>query len=238
VSGERPEVRGALSSLGVEALDSPALDSGLARATLRDIAIANRWFGGVAAVRYGVRRLVDAGPQELVIADVGAGAGDVLAALARDLRRDGHRVRGIALDFHAEAARMAREARHLSARADAFHLPLASGSVDIALASQLLHHYDPASAATLFAELERIARVGVVIADLRRTTVAAWGIWVAATLLRFHPISRADGVLSVRRGFTAAELEALCRRAGHPAVVRRRPGFRLVAYWRAERVHH
>jgi ubiquinone/menaquinone biosynthesis C-methylase UbiE len=177
-------------------------------------------------------------PREVVIADVGAGAGDVLEALAGNLRRDGHRVRGIALDFHAEAARMAREARLLSVRADAFHLPLASGSVDIVVASQLLHHYDPASAATLFTELERVARVGVVIADLRRTRAAAWGISAAALLLRFHPISRADGVLSVRRGFTVAELETLCRHAGYPAVVRRRPGFRLVAYWRVDRVHH
>jgi ubiquinone/menaquinone biosynthesis C-methylase UbiE len=238
VSPGDPATRGEVSSLGTEALDSPALDPTIARATLRDIALANRMFGGMAAVRFGVGRLLDAVPRELVIADVGAGAGDVLDVLTRDLRRSGCRVRVVALDFHAEAARMAREVGQLSAQADAFHLPLASGSVDIVVASQLLHHYTTASAAALLTELERIARLGVVIADLRRTRLAAWGISAAALVLRFHPISRADGVLSVRRGFTTAELEALCRHAGYPAVVRRRPGFRLVAYWRVERVHH
>jgi 2-polyprenyl-3-methyl-5-hydroxy-6-metoxy-1,4-benzoquinol methylase len=229
---------GELSPLGAEALDSPTLDPELARATLRDIAIANRLFGGVAAVRFGIRRLVDPVPRDLVIADVGAGAGDVLDLVTRSLRRSGCRVRGIALDFHAEATRMAREGGQLAARADAFRLPLASRSVDIVVASQLLHHYARAAAGPLLAELARIARLGVVIADLRRTTAAAWGIALAARLLRFHPISRADGVLSVQRGFTAAELAVLCHAAGHPAHVHRRPGFRLVAYWRVDHVHH
>jgi SAM-dependent methyltransferase len=232
------DTRGALSPLGAEALDSPSLDPDLARATLRDIALANRLFGGTAAVRFGIRCLLDTVPSELVIADVGAGAGDVLHTIARDLQRSGCRVRGVALDFHAEAARMARDTGHLAAQADAFHVPLASGSADIVVASQLVHHYARAAVAPLLAELHRVARLGVVIADLRRTPVAAWGIGVAARLLGFHPISRADGILSVRRGFTAPELAALCREAGFPVTVHRRPGFRLVAHWRVDHVHH
>jgi len=231
-----PPYRAECSPIGEEALDSPDLDHRVARATLRDIALANRLFGGVAAVRYGVRQLLtadDAGRQ-LTIADVGAGAADVLDAVSRELRRGGHRVRTVALDFHREAARMAQEAGQAAVQADAFHLPLAGGSVDIVIASQLLHHYAPAMAPPLLAELHRVARVGVVVADLRRTRVAAWGIWIAAVLLRFHSVSRADGVLSVRRGFTAAELEAACRHAGYTATVQRRLGFRLVACWRTD----
>ena len=226
---------GHLSPIGREALDSSGLNPDVARATLRDIAVANRLFGGVAAVWYGVDRLLAGSPRrDLVVADVGAGAGDILRAASTLLRRRGYRVQAVALDFHLEAARMARHAGHGAVRADAFHLPLAERSVDIVIASQLLHHYGRDSAAVLLGELRRVARVGVVVADLRRTWVAAWGIWMAATLLRFHPVSRADGMLSVRRGYTAAEFIALCRLAGQPAVVSRRPGFRLVACWKAD----
>jgi SAM-dependent methyltransferase len=216
-------------------LDSSALDPAVARATLRDIALANRLFGGIAAVRFGVGRvLAGIARRDLVLADVGAGGADILHAVSRSLRCRGYRVQTVALDFHMEAARMAQDAGQGAIRADAFQLPLAGRSVDIVIASQLLHHYGRDSAAVLLAELQRVARVGVVVADLRRTRVAGWGIWIAATVLGFHSVSRTDGVLSVRRGFTTAELAALCQRAGQPATVRRRPGFRLVAYWRAD----
>src|SRR3712207_2435558 len=51
--------------------------------------------------------------------------------------------------------------------------------------------------------------------------------------MRFHPVSRHDGVVSILRGFTAGELAALVREAvGVTPVVRRRLGWRLAASWR------
>jgi hypothetical protein len=47
-----------------------------------------------------------------------------------------------------------------------------------------------------------------------------------------HPATEADGVISLRRGFTGDELGDLLQRAGIEARVCRRPGFRLVAWWR------
>jgi len=45
-----------LSPLGAELLDDPAADPAAVAASLRDIARANRWFGGVAAMRRGLAR--------------------------------------------------------------------------------------------------------------------------------------------------------------------------------------
>jgi ubiquinone/menaquinone biosynthesis C-methylase UbiE len=115
---------------------------------------------------------------------------------------------------------------------DGGQLPLADRSVDIVLASQLLHHLERRSAATLLRELNRVARLGVIVADLRRHPVAALGIWLASYPLRLHPVTRQDGVTSVRRGFTRPELEQLLREAGLAGAVFRRPGYRLVAVWR------
>jgi hypothetical protein len=44
-------------------------------------------------------------------------------------------------------------------------------------------------------------------------------------------VTMADGMTSIRRGFTAAELTALLARAGIAEQVTRRPGWRLVATW-------
>jgi hypothetical protein len=43
-----------LSPIGVELLDDPTADPALVAASLRDIARANRWFGGAAAMRRGL----------------------------------------------------------------------------------------------------------------------------------------------------------------------------------------
>src|SRR5262249_55904312 len=43
------------SPIGAELLDDPSADPATVAASLRDIARANRWFGGAAAVRRGLR---------------------------------------------------------------------------------------------------------------------------------------------------------------------------------------
>ncbi|MEJ7812861.1 MAG: hypothetical protein WKG32_20775, partial [Gemmatimonadaceae bacterium] len=84
-------------------------------------------------------------------------------------------------------------------------------------------------------ELNRVARRLVIVSDLRRSWVAAGGIWLASWALRFHPVSRHDGVVSVLRGFTPAELAELVLAAtGRSARVRERLGYRLSAAWEPE----
>jgi hypothetical protein len=195
---------------GVEALDTPHLDPEITRATLSDIARANALFGGRSAVAWGVDGLLHGtGAQVLTLLDVGAGMGDVAGWLERHGLGRGTELRAFALDRHLEAAR-----------------------VDIVVASQLLHHFGSAAAVRLARELTRVARVGVVVGDLRRSRIAAAGIWLAAVALRFHRVSRQDGVTSVRRGYSERELTELLRHAGVAATVTARPGYRLVATWR------
>lgn len=218
---------------GTEALDTPHLAPEITRATLADVARANALFGGRSAVAWGVDRLVQGtATQALTLIDVGAGMGDVASWLTRRRQRGAESLRPVALDRHREAARLCRERGLPSVQGDAFRLPLANRSIDIVVASQLLHHFNRAAAVHLVRELTRVARIGVVVGDLRRSRVAAAGIWLAAVALRFHAVSRRDGVVSVRRGYTKQELGELLREAGAAATVTARPGFRLVATWR------
>lgn len=227
------------SPLGTETLDDAACPAPIARATLRDIATANALFGGRAAAAYGVAQLLTPSPdgRPRTLLDVGAGSGDIAHALVRRAARAGISLVAVALDTHREAIALARRAavRPVLGRAEA--LPLGDGAVDIVLASQFLHHFDRPSAIALLREFGRVARLGVVICEPRRSPLAMAGIWAAAHALRFHQVTRVDGVLSVRRSFTAAELAALLAAAGVHGTVRRRPGFRLVAWWRRVRAH-
>jgi SAM-dependent methyltransferase len=227
------------SPVGSEALDDPRCPDGLARATLGDIARVNRLFGGRAAARFGFDLLL-AGrtpPPRLSLLDVGAGAGDLAAALARRAAARGVRLVPVALDAHRVAAGLCAGAGLLPVVADAASPPLAERSVDIVLASQFLHHFSRDAAARLAGVFSGLARLGVIVTEPRRTPLAAAGIWAASFALRLHPVTRRDGVVSVRRSFTAPELRRVLAAAGMAVRVHRRPGFRLVAAWRTDDAH-
>ena len=231
--------RQVLSPIGSEALDSPGLDPQVTRATLSDIARSNLLFGGRSAVVYGVSRVTEGNRPDraLTLLDVGAGLGDVAHYLERGWRGRRNGLRAVALDWHPEAVRLCGERDLLAVQGDAMRLPLADRSVDVAVASQLLHHFNRPAAIEVVRELDRVARLGVVIADIRRSRLAAWGIWIAAHALRYHRVTRHDGVLSVRRGYKRHELSELLSDAGVNARVARRPGFRLVATWSVDGAH-
>jgi hypothetical protein len=76
-----------------------------------------------------------------------------------------------------------------------------------------------------------VARIAVILADLRRAPLAAAAWRVATPWLGFDPDTVRDGETSLRRGFSAADLGAILAAAGIRAPVHRRPGARLVAVW-------
>ena len=141
----------------------------------------------------------------------------------------------IGLEVIPAAARLARDNGLDVVVGDGDALPFAPQSVDIVIASQVLHHVPRAVAVRWIASFNRLARRAVVLADLRRSRVAMAGVWLASFPLGMGSTTRHDAVVSLRRGYTRAELNAMLREAGVPAMARYRPGFRLVASWSTER---
>jgi hypothetical protein len=218
---------------GVELLDDPAAEPALVWASLRNIGRANRWFGGAAAVRYGLARAFAGGAPgaRWTMMDVGTGMGDLPRMAATWARARGLVLEPLGLERHTGAARMARSFGLPVLVGDAAALPFASRSIDLVLLSQVAHHFSPAAIVHLFRECNRVARRAVIVADLRRSTLAALGFRMAGSLLGFDPHTVRDGVTSLRRGFSAASLGGLLSQAGIRASVARRPGARLVAVW-------
>jgi len=115
--------------------------------------------------------------------------------------------------------------------ADGGALPLRAGAVDVVIASQVLHHLPRELAVRWIASFDRVARRAVVLADLRRSRLAMAGLWMASFGLWFRRQTRHDAVVSLRRGYTRRELNAMLTSAGVPAVAQYRPGYRIVAAW-------
>jgi len=217
----------------VEVLDRADAPAVLVRASLADVRRANALFGGRRAVVAALVPFFEGAhpPARWTLLDLGTGAGDIPRAAARAAARRGIELVTLGLEHHRAAAALARNAGVTPVVGDIERPPFSSGSVDVVIMSQILHHASRERALEWVRAANRIARRAVVVADLRRSRFAAWGIWLASFPLAFHPVSRRDGVLSVRRGFTPAELTELLRRAGIAATARPRPGFRVVAAW-------
>ena len=218
--------------IGVELLDDPRADPALVRRALADIARTNRLFGGTHAVLASLDRHFRAAPQRpWTLLDVGTGQGDIPLAAAKAARRHGIDLRLVGVERIPAAARVAREHGLAAVLADGGALPFASKSVDVVIASQVLHHFPRDTAARWIAAFDRIAQRAVVLADLHRSPVAMAAWWLASFPLGLHRVTRHDGVVSLQRGYSKREFQELCAQAGVQARVRHEPIARLVADW-------
>jgi SAM-dependent methyltransferase len=232
---------------GAEHLDDRTVDAVTRERAHRDIVRANTLFGGRRAVMLALRPVFDEivrdrwvadrprsapHPRHFTLLDVGTGLGDIPWRARELARRRGLRLATIGCDCVPSLLATARQKLDAALCGDALALPFADASVDVVICSQLLHHFEPAGALRLIAELDRVARRRVVISDLRRSVVAAGGFWAASIALRFSAITRHDGTTSVLRGFTEGELGGMVLTAtGVQPAIRRRLGYRLTASW-------
>ena len=216
-------------------LDDPATDPALAARALRDIARSNVWFGGASAVIAELTPILKhagARTTPLTLLDVGTGAGDIPELARHAAERNRVKLLTMGLEITPALAAASRPRSGDAIAGSALALPFADQSVDIVTCSQVLHHFEAAEGARLIAEMHRVARVRVIVADLRRAWAAAIGFWLASHALRFHPITRHDGVVSVLRGFRTHELAAAVLSAtGRTPDVKNRRGFRVTAAW-------
>lgn len=223
--------------IGTELLDDPDAPAAVVRRVLPEVARANALFGGTTALRYALGRLLETTGRgsSLTLLDVGTGCGDLPNDAVRWGNRTGITIRPLGLERHHAAAGLAATAGVTTLIGDGNRLPLADRSVDLVLMSQLLHHFDDGAAVKLMSEATRVARRGVVVLDLRPSTAVGLGFRLAGAVLGFDRRTVDDGVTSLKRGRSGAELAALARRAGaRQEWWRHRPVARVVVGWRID----
>jgi SAM-dependent methyltransferase len=216
-----------------EWMDDPGADPGQLRRSLRFIRWVNRLFGYTRATLSHFDRFSQgwAAGQTIRILDVATGSADVPRALLRWARRHGFDVRIVGMDLQpviaSEALAGHQSGRLRIIRANALQLPFADGSFDYAITSMFLHHLDDDQIVRVLAEMGRVARRGVVVADLLRNR-RAYG-WISLFTLLANPMVRHDARVSVAQALTKDEIVSLRDRAGLGfAAYRRHFGHRFV----------
>jgi len=190
--------------------------------SLADLRRYNLWLGGrrvlLGLLAAEVRR---AGLREFSLLDVGAGSGDLAAAVGRRFPL----ARVVLCDLKPNHLPPGR----LSVAASAETLPFGDRSFDFVSASLLLHHFRDADAARLLGLFRRIARSAVLVNDLERHWFPLWFLRATMPVFARSYLTRHDGPASVRQAFRPEELRTLARTAGFSdfSVRRHRPWFRL-----------
>lgn len=218
-------------------VDLPDPDPELLRGELANLRIINRRFGGIAPVQEAVAALASGVPADgpIEILDLATGSADVPLGAADRLAREGRRVRITAVDRSDlvldEARWHAAGDREIAfVRGDILELGYPDACFDIVLCSLALHHFSAADAVRIVREMRRLARIGFVVCDLRRSAVALAAAWIYTRVTTRNVMTRTDALASIRAAFTPGELSSILREAGaEGAVVRKTPWFRMTA---------
>lgn len=99
-------------------------------------------------------------------------------------------------------------------RADALSLPFGPRSFDLVICSAFLHQLGPPDATRFLKALAPLVRDRLIVSDLVRSCLGDVAFGVFARLARFHPTSRHDGLISVRRAYRPKELASIVGAAG------------------------
>lgn len=204
-----------------ELLDADVLDPDELATNFRDIKRVNQIFGGTSIILRLLPHLLNriAPGQPVTVLDLATGCGDIPVALSRWAKRRSVSMNIIASDASDDILELARREIGSNpditlARHDARSVPLPDKHVDIVLCSLSLHHFPADEAVQVLREMDRLARVGFILNDLRRSRLGYAGAWIAAHLATHNRLTRNDAPLSVRRAYTPQELVVLLDRAG------------------------
>jgi SAM-dependent methyltransferase len=217
---------------GFEILDDPSVDPEIRARSISDVMRSNKLLGGLRAASTSFEEVLPSLADDAIVLDVGTGLADIPARVRSVGVSNRRRLFVIGLDEAYSLLDADRARLDAGICANALELPFRDHSVDVVICSQILHHFDEEGADHFLREMNRVARNAVIVSDLRRSWVAAAGFWLVSFPLRFHRVTRHDGVVSVLRGFTADDLYRLIRRAtGAIPVIDRHLGWRLTARW-------
>jgi len=179
--------------------------------SFRFIRAVNRLLSGSRAVIYHLNQWAKSWAPEsrIEILDIGTGCADIPLAITRWAARRKLQIHITAVDRHAGTLEHARRqvADHPDItllQADALDLPFKAGQFDYVLASMFLHHLTDLEVLTALRSMDNLARRGIIWNDLTRSRRAL--IWSHLLTLPCSHIVRHDATVSVRAGFTRAEV--------------------------------
>lgn len=220
------------ASDAVELMDDPGCDPERLDRTYANFRFVNAVVSGWRGVYRREIRPELSRTTESTLLDIGSGGGDMARALARWAARDGLRLIVTAIDpdprAHAYATGLPPLPGLTFRRALSSELVAEGARFDFVVSNHVLHHLSAEQLGGLLVDSERLAAGRVLHGDIERSRFAYLGFGLGTWPFFRRSFIRDDGLTSIRRSFTAAELRAVVPPGWR--VTRERPS-RLVLRW-------
>jgi SAM-dependent methyltransferase len=203
-------------ALAEELMDDPALDAGTYTRVLHDLAKVNTVTMARRPTLDFLERAVGK-RSSFSLLDVGFGDGDMLRAVGRWGRSRGIEARLVGIDLNDRSVAAAREATPAGLGIEyrpGDYADLAGQGWDCVISSLVAHHMTRPQLVAFLRFMEREACVGWLVNDLHRHGFAYSGWPLLSGLMRWHPIVRHDGHLSIARSYRPPEWPPLLAEAG------------------------
>ncbi len=207
-------------SEGIEIMDDLQCSGEVVDQTLRELEIINTWLGGNQVTINGIGKLFEQihSSEEITIIDVGCGGGDMLRLIDLWGKKKNKKVKLIGIDANpniiAFAKNNLKDLPHIEFKAiDIFSHEFQSIKCDIVIGTLFFHHFSQQQLSSFFTVLKQQVRVGVVINDIHRHTLAYHSIKMLTSLFSKSAMVKFDAPLSVLRAFTKNELNEMLSHA-------------------------
>jgi hypothetical protein len=201
-----------------ELMDDFSIGGDLLRDTLDKLENINRWLGGNLMTVKALKKVLKNHPkeQELTIADIGCGHGDILRDVAKFGRKNGYKMKLIGMDANptaiAYANKLSTEFPELSFKTeDIFSEAFKNRKFDVVLATLFLHHFKEAQLASFLGNTLKQTKIGIVVNDLHRHKLAYYLFMLLSVFIKNNMIIE-DGLTSVLRGFKRNELAHISKK--------------------------
>jgi 2-polyprenyl-3-methyl-5-hydroxy-6-metoxy-1,4-benzoquinol methylase len=197
----------AVRALEEERMDDPALPRETYAAVMRDLAAVNRLTMARRPTLGFLRRAL-ADRRAFRLLDVGFGDGDMLRTIARWAARRGIAAELVGIDLNPSSAPAAKAHTPPDLSIDwrtGDYAGLAGTGFDLVISSLVAHHMTHDQLVAFLRFMETEARIGWFVNDLHRHRFAHLGFPLFARIMRWHPIVRYDGTLSIARSYRPAE---------------------------------
>lgn len=196
-----------------EIMDDFALEGDALKLALDKIAQINQLLGGNRLTLKGVAKLLkkESNSSPITIVDVGCGNGDMLRKLADYGVQNNLNLELIGIDANAftvnYAVDLSKNYPNIKYRCeDIFGQSFNELKFDIGLCTLTLHHFKNDEIIELLTLFNKNARLGFVVNDLHRNSVAYRLFQGLCFVFRMNEMSRKDGLTSILKGFKKEEL--------------------------------
>ncbi len=187
--------------------------------TLEEIASVNKILGGNSISLKAVKQILKtlSSDKTTTIVDVGCGNGDMLRSFSKMGLKHGFNIKLIGIDANPNAIEIARKLsmdfENLSYEVvNIFEDAFAKMKYDIALCTLTLHHFKDDEIMNIMQTMTENATIAVLVNDLQRSALAYRLFKLYSWIFGLGPISKADGLTSILRGFKKEELQSISRK--------------------------